>query len=265
MKHTNLLAALAGALAATTLTGGIAWATIPDDSGTIQGCYTKLGGVLRVIDTAKSQKCLTNLEVPITWNQQGPPGPPGPPGPAGAPGTPGTNGTNGADGAQGPQGEPGPAGADGARGQQGEPGPPGPAGSTPPATLSGLCRAGRGTVVAGGDDVDGTVVWSCQPTHPVAVHIEVQCGFQCLFRDPTPWALPVVTDLSGELTTCTPGITCTYILAAGEGFNLTGFNTTGFIVIQSASGQTCGTSASSCGPLTAENGLRIRAIGDDDL
>ena len=101
MKRSNLAAALAGALAATALTGGIAWAAIPDHEGLIHGCYTKLGGVLRVIDTAKGQKCLTHLEAPITWNEQGPRGEPGP---------------VGADGARGPQGEPGPAGP------QGEPG-----------------------------------------------------------------------------------------------------------------------------------------------
>jgi hypothetical protein len=58
----------------------------------INGCYLKVGGVLRVIDTARGQKCLTSLEVPISWSQQGPRGDPGPAGP------PGANGSNGADG-----------------------------------------------------------------------------------------------------------------------------------------------------------------------
>src|SRR5262245_66673425 len=98
MNRGNLLAALAGALAATLLTGGIAWSAIPDDNAVIHGCYTKVGGVLRVVDTARGQKCITNLEVPITWNQQGPKGD------AGVPGV---------DGARGPQGEPGQPGRDG--------------------------------------------------------------------------------------------------------------------------------------------------------
>jgi hypothetical protein len=101
MNKNTLAAAVAGALAATALSGGIAWATIPDDGGVIHGCYTKLGGVLRVIDTAKNQKCLANLEVPITWNEQGPKGDPGATGADGAPGRDGTNGSNGTNGLDG--------------------------------------------------------------------------------------------------------------------------------------------------------------------
>ena len=116
MKRSNLSAAVVGALAATTLTGGIAWAAIPDHDGAIHGCYTKVGGVLRVIDTAKGQKCLANLEVPITWNERGPKGDPG---------------TAGVDGAPGRQGEPGPAG------------PPGPSGAASLDALDGTsCNLG---------------------------------------------------------------------------------------------------------------------------
>ena len=71
-----------------------------------------------MIDAAKGQKCLTNLEVPVNWNQAGQPGTPGPAGPKG---DKGDKGDAGADGASGPQGPPGP---------QGDPGPPGSAGDS---------------------------------------------------------------------------------------------------------------------------------------
>jgi hypothetical protein len=101
MQRSNLLAALAGALGATALTGGIAWAAIPDDDGVIHGCHTKLGGVLRVIDTAKGQRCLTSVEVPLTWNEQGPKGDRGATGADGAPGRDGSDGEPGHDGTDG--------------------------------------------------------------------------------------------------------------------------------------------------------------------
>src|SRR5258707_779033 len=84
MSRRVLIAAAAGALAATVLAGGVAWASIPDSGGVIQGCYTKGAGVLRVIDTAKGQKC-PDAESPISWNQKGDPGPAGSPWPKGDP------------------------------------------------------------------------------------------------------------------------------------------------------------------------------------
>jgi hypothetical protein len=79
----TLIAAVA---AATLAAGGIAWAAVPDSTGTIHGCYLKAGGIVRVIDEAKGQKCLTSLETPLTWNQAGPPGAVGPKGDNGDPG-----------------------------------------------------------------------------------------------------------------------------------------------------------------------------------
>jgi hypothetical protein len=61
------------------LGAGVAIAAIPDSNGVISGCYTKVGGNLRVIDTEKGQTCLKQ-ELPISWNQAGPQGPPGPSG-----------------------------------------------------------------------------------------------------------------------------------------------------------------------------------------
>ena len=69
-------------VAALLVAGGIAYATIPDASGVIHGCYKKDQGTLRVIDTDKAQAC-SNSEVPLNWSQTGPPGQQGPPGPTG--------------------------------------------------------------------------------------------------------------------------------------------------------------------------------------
>jgi hypothetical protein len=85
MKTRNLALALVAAVAAGAVAGGVAWATIPGDGGVIQGCYTKVGGILRVIDTAKGERCF-GIELPITWNQKGPKGDPGATGASGAPG-----------------------------------------------------------------------------------------------------------------------------------------------------------------------------------
>src|ERR1700754_1690484 len=102
----TLFVATVAALAAG---AGAAVASIPS-SDAIDGCYTKIGGVLRVIDTDKGERCIKALEVPITWNQKGP---------AGVPGRDGVAGPKGDTGPRGPQGEPGergPQGADGAPG-----------------------------------------------------------------------------------------------------------------------------------------------------
>ena len=64
--------------------GGIAYAAIPDSSGLIHGCFQKINGNLRVIDSGG--KGCTTSEKPLGWNQTG------------SPGTNGTNGTNGVSG-----------------------------------------------------------------------------------------------------------------------------------------------------------------------
>jgi hypothetical protein len=105
---------------------GVAYAIIPGSNGTIQGCYTKVGGILRVVDTVG--QCNKTLEVPISWSQQGQPGVPGPAGPQGPRGNPGAAGATGpagpagANGGPGPQGPSGERGAQGAKGDTGEPG-----------------------------------------------------------------------------------------------------------------------------------------------
>jgi hypothetical protein len=73
-------------IAATALAvGGIAYATIPDSTGVIHGCFEPASGKLRVIDTDAGRTCRTD-EASLTWNQSGPQGvqgAQGPPGPRG--------------------------------------------------------------------------------------------------------------------------------------------------------------------------------------
>jgi hypothetical protein len=83
------------------LAAGVAYATIPDPTGTIHACYSKSGGTLRVID-ASVTNCKSG-ETALDWSVQGPPGPAG---------------AQGAQGLQGPQGVPGPAGAPGISGYE---------------------------------------------------------------------------------------------------------------------------------------------------
>jgi hypothetical protein len=80
-----------GALAATVIAVGVAYAAIPGAGGVIQGCYDS-GGNVKVVSALPCPKGYTSL----VWNQQGPPGTPGAPG---QPGTPGQNGQPGANGA----------------------------------------------------------------------------------------------------------------------------------------------------------------------
>ena len=69
---------------------GAAWAAIPDGSGTINGCFNKSTGALRVAE--RTTDCRTG-ETALSWSQRGPTGP------------------QGATGQRGPTGAPGPAGS----------------------------------------------------------------------------------------------------------------------------------------------------------
>ena len=61
---------------------GIATAVQADipDSGVIHGCYQKVNGQLRVIDTSQGGTCRPS-EKALSWNQTGPTGPTGATGP----------------------------------------------------------------------------------------------------------------------------------------------------------------------------------------
>ena len=92
MTRRDLLSAAAGAVVATVLAGGVAWAAIPSSSGTINGCYQKVEGHLRVIDPG-SDTCRPS-ELPIAWNAQGVSGPKGDKGDPGKDGADGRDGTS---------------------------------------------------------------------------------------------------------------------------------------------------------------------------
>jgi hypothetical protein len=90
------LVATATAIVATGVAGaGLAWASIPDQSGVIHAC-TKDTGDVRIVDPTVT-KCKTN-ETALQWNETGPQGPQGAPGPKGDPGPTGPAGPGGGTG-----------------------------------------------------------------------------------------------------------------------------------------------------------------------
>jgi hypothetical protein len=95
-------AVLGSSIGALALMIGVAYATIPDASGVIHGCYARSGGTLRVIDSSVTN-CKSG-ETALDWSVRGPHGAQGPPGP---------QGLQGVQGPQGPQGVPGPPGLSG--------------------------------------------------------------------------------------------------------------------------------------------------------
>ncbi|HEX6130955.1 MAG TPA: hypothetical protein VF044_04440 [Actinomycetota bacterium] len=148
------------AFAALAATAGVALATgaagdIVGADGSIQGCYQKNNGQLRVVSSAG--ECRPS-ELPVRWSQRGPQGPQGiqglqgvrgptgatgPQGPQGPQGEPGEQGEPGADGADGRDGVDGADGEDGATGPAGPEGPPGPGFVGSACTVPG---GGEGTV-----------------------------------------------------------------------------------------------------------------------
>ena len=86
-------ALVVGMLVAAGLAAGVAWATIPDGSGTIHACYNSADKSMRVFDSGSCKK--GKGEAPVSWNQgaiQGLPGPRGDKGPVGATGQQGPAG-----------------------------------------------------------------------------------------------------------------------------------------------------------------------------
>jgi hypothetical protein len=89
VRLTALVAVVVGLAA-----GGIAYASIPDSSGVIHGCYKTVGGALRVIDTDKGGKCVPS-ETALSWSQTGPKGATGAQGATGPTGPSGPGATSG--------------------------------------------------------------------------------------------------------------------------------------------------------------------------
>ena len=109
MDKRLVIAGIAIALVAGTV---VASASIPDATGAIHACYRKQGGQLRLIDTAKGQRCAAT-ETGVVWYQDGPRGPRGRRGPEGPQGSQGPQGIQGGQGIQGPIGPIGPQGTRG--------------------------------------------------------------------------------------------------------------------------------------------------------
>src|SRR6266702_1308410 len=84
----------------------LVYASIPDATGVIHGCYQKINGSLRVIDSPTSS--CNSSETPLTWSQRGPQGPIGLTGPQGPAGPQGPTGPTGPQGPTGPTGPAGP-------------------------------------------------------------------------------------------------------------------------------------------------------------
>jgi len=80
----------AGLVLGGVVSGGLLFATIPDQAGVLHGCYSKSGGAVRVIDNSVTG-CKAS-ETSISWNVAGPKGDEGTPGLPGAPGAPGDRG-----------------------------------------------------------------------------------------------------------------------------------------------------------------------------
>jgi hypothetical protein len=178
-----------------TLSAGIGLATVSTGGAPIQACFSRIGGLVRVV--AASGQCSKVLETPLTWNQKGAVGavgvrgPVGAPGPTGALGVPGLSGVPGVTGTDGGAGVAGIAGSKGAQGDpcdsvapacvgsRGDPGPTGPTGDRGPAgqpgtqfsrvdDLGGLaCEepdGTSGTLAVTVADPSGTISFACVPT-----------------------------------------------------------------------------------------------------
>jgi hypothetical protein len=157
--------------------GSVALGAIPGAGGKIDGCYTKVGGIVRVIDKAKGEACGSKLETPLSWNQTGAAGPAGPKGDTGPAGLKGEKGDAGLAGAAGARGEKGDTGADGAPGAKGDAGAPGEKGDAGPAGLAGTTGQ-TGTTVFGGTPI--TLTGPGTPT-PVLTRIVMSSADTVLY------------------------------------------------------------------------------------
>lgn len=154
---------------------GIAAAAIPDQAtGAFTGCYNTTSGSLRLIDTARNQKCASS-EAQVSWSQTGPKG---------------ATGAAGAAGAAGADGAPGPAGAAGAAGPAGAVGPAGAAGSSVPprVAIGSLSVTGQrqGSIAAGVAVVD--LDWS------VITPLDAASGLPSGKRQHKPLVLTIPAD-----------------------------------------------------------------------
>ena len=159
MRLARVLTVTAIAASGVLVVGGLAMAAIPDAQGVIHGCYAKSGGQLKVIDTAKGEKCPTGY-TPLDWNKQGIAGTngiDGEDGEDGAPGKDGINGIDGIDGTNGTNGEDGAPGKDGTNGTNGTNGTDGETGATGPSDAYTTPDGQAGTILGSGVTVVKTL------------------------------------------------------------------------------------------------------------
>ena len=133
-----------GLAVAALLGGAVAFGAIPGAGGQIDACVGKVGGVVRIIDVEKGEKCVAALERPLAWNQAGRPGPAG---------------------ARGPQGESGPQGPAGSSAVAGKTCPAGQSLTGFDSSGELLCTGEEG----GGGDADGDGIPDaddCAPNDP---------------------------------------------------------------------------------------------------
>jgi hypothetical protein len=214
MTKRDIAAAAAGAVAATVLAGGAAWAAIPDSGGVVHTCYSQSNGTWRPVDypATKCKGGETQLDIDQKGVKgdtglQGPAGLKGDKGDTGATGPQGERGLQGEQGIQGPKGDPGdqgrqgvqgPKGDQGIQGPQGDPGPAGPPGGgvsvgietaeldIPPGTSrtgDALCPQGQ-TLTGGGVEAHA-------PTDPAGVYSAVLSSYPVDFSLQSAWVARV--------------------------------------------------------------------------
>ncbi len=175
---------LLAAVAAVAVGAGAAVAAIPSSSGAVNGCYEKVTGILRVIDTDAGKTC-KSFENPITWSVRGPQGergepgavgPAGASGPQGPAGAPGARGEDGAAGPQGPQGDAGPQGLRGEQGATGAAGAAGPQGASGPQGAQGQKGDTGATGATGPRGPSDVYVFRSSGTIPVLTGAQATIG-----------------------------------------------------------------------------------------
>jgi hypothetical protein len=174
-RRLRVLGAVAAAAALVVAGAGAAtWASFPDASGVIHGCYKPSTGALKILDTANHKTC-AHGSTEISWNQTGPKGPRGH---KGATGDMGATGQTGPAGAKGDTGAPGAAGRPGRPGTTGATGPTGPKGATgatgprgPAGLTAGYVGYGRTVLFPGGDDQGDAVEAVHTPVVPAGSYL----------------------------------------------------------------------------------------------
>jgi hypothetical protein len=78
LASSRVIVAAVAAVATAVVVGGVSYASIPDPSGVIHGCYKAAGSAheLTVVNSAKTTQCPAGYKR-LNWSQTGPQGTPG--------------------------------------------------------------------------------------------------------------------------------------------------------------------------------------------